>query len=70
MTHLMAQNEVSVAHADCILCIVIIMKRAEMTPKTIEMKMSIWEKMGDRIAKDQLFESIQELFEKSEGLQT
>jgi hypothetical protein len=64
----MAQNKDSATQAHCKL--VTIMKRAELTQKTIEMNMSMWEKMGDRTAKDQLFKSIQKLFEKSEGLQT
>jgi hypothetical protein len=67
---LMAQNKDSAAQAHHKVYIVTIIKRVELTQKTIEIKMSMWEKMGDGTAKDRLFESIQELFEKSEGLQT
>ena len=36
----------------------------------IDMKMSMWEKMGDGAAKEKIYESIQDLFHKSEDLQT
>jgi len=36
----------------------------------IEMKMSMWEKMGDGAVKEKIYESIQDLFDKSEDLQT
>ena len=46
------------------------MKRAELTQKMIDMKMSMWEDMGDGAAKEKTYESIQDLFDKSEDLQT
>ena len=46
------------------------MKRAELTQKMIEVKMSMWEKMIDGAAKERIYESIQDLFDKSENLQT
>jgi len=39
-------------------------------PEKIEMKMSMWEKMGDGAAKEKIYESIQDLFDKSDYLQT
>ena len=36
----------------------------------IEMKMSMWEKMIDSVAKEKIYESIQGLFEQAEDLQT
>ncbi len=67
---LMAQNEDSAAQAHRDLRVVTIMKRAELTQKTIQMKMTMWEKMVDGEAKERMFESIQELFVKSEDLET
>jgi hypothetical protein len=67
---IMAQNEYSAAHAHRDMHLVSIMKRAELTQKMIEMKMSMWEKMGDGDAKDKIYESIQDLFDKSEDLHT
>ena len=67
---LMAQNEDSAAQAHRDLRVVTIMKRAELTQKTIQMKMTMWEKMVDGDAKERMFESIQELFVKSEDLET
>ena len=46
------------------------MKRAELTQKMIDVKMSMWEKMIDGAAKERIYESIQDLFDKSENLQT
>ena len=46
------------------------MKRAELTQKMIEVKMSMWEKMIDGAAKERIYESIQDLFDKLENLQT
>jgi len=67
---LMAQNEDSAAQAHRDMHLVTIMKRAELTQKMIEMKMSMWEKMGDGAVKEKIYESIQDLFDKSEDLQT
>ncbi len=67
---IMAQNKDSAAQAHRDMRLVTIMKRAELTQKMIEMKMSMWEKMGDGDAKDKIYESIQDLFDKSEDLQT
>jgi hypothetical protein len=46
------------------------MKRAELTQKMIQMKMTMWEKMVDGVAKERMYELIQELFVKSEDLET
>jgi hypothetical protein len=67
---LMAQNKDSAAQAHCEMRLVTIMKRAELTQKMIEMKMIMWEKMIDGVAKERIYESIQDLFDKSEDLQT
>ncbi len=67
---LMAQNKDSAAQAHHDMCLVTIMKRAELTQKMIEMKMSMWEKMIDSAAKEKIYESIQGLFEQAEDLQT
>jgi len=67
---LMAQNEDSAAQAHRDLRIITIMKRAELTQKMIQMKMTMWEKMVDGVAKESMYESIQELFVKSEDLET
>ena len=67
---LMAQNKDSAAQAHCDMRLVAIMKRAELTQKMIEMKMGMWEKMEDGAAKEKIYESIQDLFDKSEDLQT
>ena len=67
---LMAQNEDSAAQAHRDLRVVTIMKRAELTQKMIQMKMTMWEKMVDGAAKERMYESIQELFVKSEDLET
>ena len=50
--------------------LVTILKRAELTQKMIDVKMSMWEKMIDGAAKERIYESIQDLFDKSENLQT
>ena len=67
---LMAQNEDSAAQAHRDLRVVTIMKRAELTQKMIQMKMTMWEKMVDGEDKDVMYESIHELFVKSEDLET
>jgi hypothetical protein len=67
---LMAQNKDSVAQAHRDMRLVTIMKRVELTQKMVEMKISMWEKMGDGDAKDKMYESIQDLFDKSEDLHT
>jgi len=46
------------------------MKRSELTQKMIQMKMPMWEKMVDGAAKEIMYESIYELFVKSEDLET
>ena len=50
--------------------LVTILKRAELTQKMIDVKMSMWEKMIDGAAKERIYESIQDLFDKLENLQT
>ena len=67
---IMAQNEDSAQQAHRDMRLVTIMKRAELTQKMVEMKMSMWEKMGDGDAKDKIYQSIQDLFDKLEDLQT
>ena len=67
---LMAQNEDSAAQAHRDLRVVTIMKRAELTQKMIQMKMTMWEKMVDGEDKDIMYESIHKLFEKAEDLET
>jgi hypothetical protein len=67
---LMVQNEDSAAQVHRDIRLVTILKRAELTQKMIEMKMSMWEKMGDGAAKEKIYEPIQDLFDKSEDLQT
>jgi hypothetical protein len=67
---LMVQNEDSAAQVHRDMCLVTIMKRAELAQKMIEMKMSMWKKMIDGVAKERIYESIQDLFDKSENLQT
>jgi hypothetical protein len=49
---LMAQNEDSAAQAHQGMHFVTMMKRAELTQKMIEMKMSTWEKMGSGVVED------------------
>ena len=46
-----------------------ILKRVELMQKMIEMKMSMWEKMGDGVVKDKIYESIKNEFAQSEDLQ-
>ena len=46
-----------------------ILKRVELMQKMIEMKMSMWEKMGDGVVKDKIYESIKNVFAQSEDLQ-
>ena len=67
---LMAQNEDSAAQMHCDLRLVTIMKRVELTQKMIQMKMTMWEKMVDGAVKEIMYESIHELFGKSEDLET
>ena len=67
---LMAQNKDSAAQGHCNLRVVTIMKKAELTQKMIQMKMTMWEKMVDGVAKERMYESIHELFVKSEDLET
>ncbi len=67
---LMAQNEDSAAQAHRDLRVVTIMKRAELTQKMIQMKMTMWEKMVDGAAKETMYGSIHELFVKAEDLET
>ena len=67
---LMAQNEDSATQAHRDLRVVTIMKRAELTQKMIQMKMTMWEKMVDGAAKERMYELIHELFVKSEDLET
>ena len=64
------EREDSAAQAYCDMRLVTIMKRAELTQKMIEMKMSMWEKTIDGAAKERIYESIQGLFDKAEDLQT
>ena len=67
----MAQNEdISATQAHCNMHVVTTMKRAELTQKMIEMQISMRENMGDGAAKEKTYESIQDLFDKSEDLQT
>jgi hypothetical protein len=66
---LMAQNEDSAAQAHRDLRVVTIMKRAELTQKMIQMKMTMWEKMVDGVAKENLYGSIHDLFVKAEDLE-
>jgi hypothetical protein len=68
---LMAQNKDSAARENCDMRLDTIMKRLELTQKMIEMKMSMWEKMVvvDGAAKEKIYESIQDMFDKSEDLQ-
>jgi hypothetical protein len=66
---LMAQNEDSAAQAHRDLRVVTIMKRAELTQKMIQMKMTMWEKMVDGAAKENLYGSIHDLFVKAEDLE-
>ena len=54
----MVQNENSAAQAHSDMRLVTIMKRAELTQKRIEMKMSMWKKMIDGAAKERIYESI------------
>ena len=65
---LMAQNEDSAAQAHRDLRVVTIMKRAELTQKMIQMKMTMWENMVDGAAKEKLYGSIHNLFVKIEDL--
>jgi len=67
---LMAQNKDRAEQAHRDMRLVTIMKRAELTQKMIEMKMSMWEKMIDGAVKERIYESIRDLFDKSEDLQT
>jgi hypothetical protein len=67
---LIVQNKDSAAQAHRDMRLVTIKKRAELTQKMIEMKMSMWEKMIDNVAKEKIYESIQGLFDKGEDLQT
>ena len=67
---LLAQNEDSAAQAHRDLHIITIIKRAELTQKMIQMKMTMWEKMVDGAVKEIMYESIYELFVKSEDLET
>jgi hypothetical protein len=67
---LMAQNEEGAAQAHRDMRLVTIMKRAELTQKMIEMKMSMWEKRIAGAANRKIYESIQGLFDKAEDLQT
>ena len=67
---LMAQNEDSAAQAHRDLRIITIMKRAELTQKMIQMKITMWEKMVDGAAKEIMYESIHKLFVTSEELET
>ena len=48
---LMAQNKDSAAQAHRDMQLVMIMKRAELTQKMIEIKMSMWEKMDSGVCK-------------------
>ncbi len=45
-----------------------IMKRAELTQNMLEIKMSMWEKMGSGVFKDKILESIENLLSQSEDL--
>ena len=67
---LMAQNEDSAAQAHRDKQLVTIMKRAELTQNMLEIKMSMWEKMGSGVFKDKILESIENLLSQSEDLQT
>ena len=51
---LMAQNEDSAAQAQRDMQLMTIMKRAELTQKMLEIKMSRWEKMGSGVFKDNI----------------
>ncbi len=65
----MAQNEDSAAQAHRHMQLVTIMKRAELTQKMLQIKMSMWEKMGSGVFKDKILESIEYLFSQLEDLQ-
>ena len=67
---LMAQNEDSATQGHPDMRLATIMKQAELTQKMIKMKMSMWEKMIDIVAKEKIYKSIQGLFEQAEDLQT
>ena len=54
---IMAQNEDSAAQAHRDMCLVTIMKMAELAQKMVEMKMSMWEKMVDGSTKERMYES-------------
>ena len=66
----MVQNKDRAAQAHRDMRLVRIMKRAELTQKMIEIKMSMWEKMGSGVFKDKILESIENLFVQLEDLQT
>jgi len=53
---LMVQNEDSVAQAHRDMRFVTILNRVEWTQKMIDMKMSMWEKMGDGAAKEKIYD--------------
>ena len=55
---LMTQNEDRAVEAHHDMCLVTIMTRAELTQKMIEMKISMYEKMIDGVAKERIYESI------------
>ena len=55
---LMMQNKDSAVEAHHDMCLVTIMTRAELTQKMIEMKISMYEKMIDGVAKERIYESI------------
>ena len=65
----MVQNKDRAAQAHRDMRLVRIMKRAELTQKMIEIKMSMWEKMGSGVFKDKILESIEYLFSQLEDLQ-
>ena len=65
---LMTQIKDSAVQAQRDMRVVTIMKRAELTQKMIEMKMSMKEKKIDGAAKERIHESIQDLFDKSEDV--
>jgi hypothetical protein len=66
---LMAQNKGNAdqAHRD-MMRLVTVMKRIKTTPKMIELKMTMWERMIDVSTKDSLFVSIALLMDKVKEL--
>jgi hypothetical protein len=67
---MMVQNKDSATQAHRDMQLVTIMKRVELTQKMLAIKMCMWEKMGSGLFKDNIVESIENLFSQLEDLQT